>query len=123
VGFGVAVQQGGLERRHWSRDKIGLPVDGEDDLGDVGGRVIDERYAGGDAAGAVDDFLAAVGAQQWRENIERRIPGAVEQAEREAANFFEVELPVVGGFTFGPEQAAAISAPVLSIVGSLSGPM
>jgi hypothetical protein len=123
VGFGVAVQQGGLERRHWSRDKIGLPVDGEDDLGDVGGRVIDERYAGGDAAGAVDDFLAAVGAQQWRENIEPWIPGAVEQAEREAANFFEVELPVVGGFTFGPEQAAAISAPVLSIVGSLSGPM
>jgi hypothetical protein len=66
VGFGVAVQQGGLERRQWSRDKIGIPVDGEDDLGDVGGRVIDERYAGGDAAGAVDDFLAAVGAQQWR---------------------------------------------------------
>ncbi len=52
-----------------------------------------ERYEAGDAAGAVDGFLALVGRDAWRATIERAVPGGVDQARRDAATFFEAELP------------------------------
>jgi pimeloyl-ACP methyl ester carboxylesterase len=82
-----------------------------------------ERYEAGDVEGAVHGFLALVGYHDWREAIERAVPGGIEQAVKDAATFFETEVPGAPSWTFGPEQAAAITCPVLSVLGSRSGPL
>ena len=82
-----------------------------------------ERYRSGDPIGAVDDFFGLIGRPGWRESIERSVPGGVAQAEKDAATFFEVELPTGTQWSFGPERAAAISCRVLSILGTESGPI
>jgi pimeloyl-ACP methyl ester carboxylesterase len=46
----------------------------------------------------------------------------VAQAVKDAATFFESEL-TGPTWTFGPEQAAAITCPVLSVLGSNSSPL
>jgi pimeloyl-ACP methyl ester carboxylesterase len=82
-----------------------------------------ERYQAGDAEGAVHGFLAPVGDGNWRATIEQSVPGGIAQAVKDAATFFETEVPGVSTWTFGPEQAAAIACPVLSVLGSNSGPL
>jgi pimeloyl-ACP methyl ester carboxylesterase len=82
-----------------------------------------ERYEAGDAEGAVHGFLALVGDRHWREAIEQTVPGGIAQAVKDAATFFETEVPGVPNWAFGPEQAAAISCSVLSVLGSRSGPL
>jgi pimeloyl-ACP methyl ester carboxylesterase len=79
-----------------------------------------DRYEAGDAEGAVHGFLALVGERNWREAIDQTVPGGIAQAVKDAATFFETELPGVPKWTFGPEQAAAITCPVLSVLGSQS---
>jgi pimeloyl-ACP methyl ester carboxylesterase len=81
-----------------------------------------ERYQGGDAEGAVHGFLALVGGPSWREAIDQTVPGGIEQAVKDAATFFESEL-AGPTWTFGPEQAAAITCPLLSVLGSNTGPL
>jgi pimeloyl-ACP methyl ester carboxylesterase len=81
-----------------------------------------ERYQAGDAEGAVHGFLALVGDRAWRATIEQTVPGGVAQAVKDAATFFEREL-TGPSWTFGPEQAAAITCPVLSVLGSNSSPL
>jgi pimeloyl-ACP methyl ester carboxylesterase len=81
-----------------------------------------ERYQAGDAEGAVHGFLALVGDRNWREAIDQTVPGGVAQAVKDAATFFETELPGPT-WSFGPEQAAAITCPVLSVLGSRSSPL
>lgn len=81
-----------------------------------------ERYEAGDAGGAVHGFLALVGDRGWRETIEQTVPGGIAQAVKDAATFFETEL-TGPTWTFGPAQAAAISCPVLSVLGSRSSPL
>ena len=80
------------------------------------------RYEGGDPIGAVGGFLALVGRDDWRATIERAVPGGVDQAERDAATFFETELPIVAAWSFGPDRATTITCPVLSVLGTDSGP-
>jgi pimeloyl-ACP methyl ester carboxylesterase len=82
-----------------------------------------ERYQAGDAEAAVHGFLALVGARDWRATIDQAVPGGVAQVVKDAATFFETEVPGVATWTFGPEQAAAITCPVLSVLGSRSGPL
>jgi pimeloyl-ACP methyl ester carboxylesterase len=82
-----------------------------------------DRYQAGDAEGAVHGFLALVGDRNWRAAIEQTVPGGVAQAVKDAATFFETEVPGVPSWAFGPEQAAAITCPVLSVLGSHSGPL
>ena len=82
-----------------------------------------ERYQAGDAEGAVHGFLALVGDRNWREAIDQTVPSGITQAVKDAATFFETELPGVPHWAFGPEQAAAITCPVLSVLGSNSGPL
>jgi pimeloyl-ACP methyl ester carboxylesterase len=81
-----------------------------------------ERYEAGDAEGAVHGFLALVGDRNWHATIERTVPGGIEQAVKDAATFFEIEL-AGPTWTFGPEQARAIVCPVLSVLGSRSSPL
>ena len=82
-----------------------------------------DRYEAGDAKGAVHGFLALEGDRNWRATIERAVPGGIAQAVKDAATFFETEVPGVPEWTFGLEQAAAITCPVLSVLGSNSSPL
>jgi pimeloyl-ACP methyl ester carboxylesterase len=86
-------------------------------------RLLVERYKAGDAAGAVDGFLALVGRDAWRATIERTVRGGVDQAHRDAAAFFEAELPAVAAWSLGPDRARTITCPVLSVLGTDSGPL
>jgi pimeloyl-ACP methyl ester carboxylesterase len=81
-----------------------------------------ERYQAGDAEGAVHGFLALVGDRNWHATIDRTVPGGIAQAVKDAATFFETEL-TGPTWTFGPQQAAAITCPVLSVLGSRSSPL
>jgi pimeloyl-ACP methyl ester carboxylesterase len=82
-----------------------------------------DRYHAGDAEGAVHGFLALVGDRNWHATIEQTVPGGTAQAVKDAATFFETELPGVPTWTFGPEQAAAITCPVLSVLGGKASPL
>jgi len=82
-----------------------------------------DRYQAGDAEGAVHGFLALVGDRNWHAIIEQTVPGGIAQAVKDAATFFETEVPGAPSWTFGPEQAAAITCPVLSVLGRRSSPL
>lgn len=82
-----------------------------------------EHYETGDAEGAVQGFLALVGDRDWRAAIERTVPGGIEQAVKDAETFFEREVPGFRDWTFGPDRAASIGCPVLSVLGSETGPL
>ena len=85
-----------------------------------------EAYASGDHDGAMAIFLSVVSGLEWtsgRALLDERVPGAVEQAIRDADTFFGIELPALNEWTFGAEQAAAIDQPVLSVVGSETQPV
>lgn len=85
-----------------------------------------EAYADGEAEHALSLFLSLVGGMDWercRTLLEERMPGSVEQAVKDADTFFGVELPALGEWRFGPDQAAAIRQPVLSVLGSDTLPL
>jgi pimeloyl-ACP methyl ester carboxylesterase len=85
-----------------------------------------EAYGSGDHAGAFSMFVAAASGLGWeacRALLEERIPGAVTQSIRDADTFFGIELPSLPAWTFGPEQAAAIHRPVLSVLGAQTQPL
>jgi len=67
------------------------------------------QHRAGDARGAVDAFMTLVGGPDWRTEVQRTVPGGPEQAEADAATFFEVELPALGAWTFNADQAGRIS--------------
>ena len=85
-----------------------------------------EAYESGDHSGALAMFVAAASGLDWdecRALLEARIPGVVTQSIKDADTFFGVELPAVAAWTFGPEQAAAIRTPVLSMIGAETQPL
>jgi pimeloyl-ACP methyl ester carboxylesterase len=85
-----------------------------------------EAYESGDHAGAFAMFVTAASGLDWdtcRAVLEERIPGVVRQSIKDADTFFGVELPALAEWTFGPEQAAAIRRPVLSVIGAQTQPL
>jgi pimeloyl-ACP methyl ester carboxylesterase len=85
-----------------------------------------EAYGGGDHEGAIARFMSVVGGVDWaacQTLLDTRLPGAVAQAVKDADTFFAVELPALAEWTFGPEQAAAIGCPVLSVLGAETQPL
>jgi pimeloyl-ACP methyl ester carboxylesterase len=85
-----------------------------------------EAYGSGDHSGAFAMFVAAASGLDWetcRALLEERIPGVVTQSIKDADTFFGVELPALTEWTFGPEQAAAIRRPVLSVIGAETQPL
>lgn len=83
-------------------------------------------YAAGQHETALATFMSAASGLDWdacREVLDGRVPGAVAQGVKDADTFFGVELPALGAWTFGAEQAATISQPVLSVLGSDTGPL
>jgi pimeloyl-ACP methyl ester carboxylesterase len=79
------------------------------------------KYRSGDARGAVDSFSSLVCGPEWRIEVQRTVPGGPEQAETDAATFFDVELPALGAWILSEDKASRISQPVLYLIGSESG--
>jgi pimeloyl-ACP methyl ester carboxylesterase len=85
-----------------------------------------EAYASGEHSRAFAMFVAAASGLEWeacRALLEERIPGVVAQSIKDADTFVGVELPSLLGWSFGPEQAAAIHRPVLSVLGARTQPL
>jgi pimeloyl-ACP methyl ester carboxylesterase len=85
-----------------------------------------EAYGSGDHEGAFATFMSLVGGVDWatcRAALEAGVPGSVAQAIKDTDTFFGVELPALGAWVFGAEQAAAIACPVLSVLGSDTQPL
>jgi pimeloyl-ACP methyl ester carboxylesterase len=75
-------------------------------------------YRAGDTDGAVDAFLRSVCGESYRATLERVVPDALAIAVGEADQFFQAEMPAVRQFSFGPDEARRIRAPVLNVGGS-----
>ena len=85
-----------------------------------------EDYAAGRHEPALAIFMSAVSGLDWevcRALLDERIPGGVAQAIKDADTFFGIELPALSAWTFGAEQAARISQPVLSVFGTQTEPL
>jgi pimeloyl-ACP methyl ester carboxylesterase len=77
-------------------------------------------YRSGDNAGAVDAFLRHVCGDGYRAVLDRVIPEAYGEALGEVDLFFQVEMPAVQRWSFGPTDAERITAPVLNVSGAES---
>ena len=85
-----------------------------------------EAYAAGRHDTALAAFMTAVSGLEWdacRTLLDRRVPGAVTAALRDADTFFGIELPALGAWTFGAAEARAITQPVLSVLGTETEPL
>jgi pimeloyl-ACP methyl ester carboxylesterase len=71
---------------------------------------------------ALEDFLTLLLGSDWRRQVEGRLPGAVAQIERDAATFFDGDIPALLDWEFGPAEAGRIECPVLYVGGTDSGP-
>lgn len=81
------------------------------------------RHASGDSAGAAGDFQALMWGTGWQARLESRIPGGVQQLEKDAAAVFDSDLPALWAWRFGPTEAAAVTHPVLMLSGTDSLPL
>ena len=81
-----------------------------------------ERYRDGDTPGAVDTWARGVFGPDYREPLERGLPGAVEQCIADAPAFFEQELPALQDWSFTEAEAARVTQPVLLFLGTSSVP-
>ncbi|MCX4545930.1 alpha/beta fold hydrolase [Streptomyces sp. NBC_01565] len=85
-----------------------------------------EAYADGDAERALRLFMPVVSGMDWdrcRTLLDERVPGSVTQAAKDADTFFGIELPSLSEWRFGPDHAAGIRLPVLSLLGSATRPL
>ncbi len=85
-----------------------------------------EAYAAGQHETALAVFMSAVSGLDWeacRTVLERQVPGAVTMALEDVDTFFGVELPALGAWTFGAAEAARITQPVLSVLGTDTEPL
>jgi 3-oxoadipate enol-lactonase len=79
-----------------------------------------ELYQGGDKAAAVDTFMRAVAGPDYRVSADRVLPGAFDQAVKDAETFFAQELPALREWRFGAAEGARIKQPVLLVMGGRS---
>lgn len=85
-----------------------------------------QAYADGEPERAVGLFLSLAAGMDWdrcRTLLDARVPGSVEQAVKDADTLFGTELPALAAWRFGPEEAAEIRRPVLSVLGSDTQPL
>jgi pimeloyl-ACP methyl ester carboxylesterase len=81
-----------------------------------------ECYGAGDYAGAIDGLFSVVFGPGWKPAADRAVPGGAEQAESDAATFFECELPGVGAWQFDSRRAGQVRQPLLFMMGSATVP-
>ncbi len=78
-------------------------------------------YELGNCGEATARFLSAASSLDWttcRAVLDKHIPGGVEQAMEDADTFFSSYLPALNLWRFGDSEAASISQPVLSVLGT-----
>jgi pimeloyl-ACP methyl ester carboxylesterase len=78
-------------------------------------------YRDGRLEEAIAGFYTVGFSLEWEEGsrlIDQHTPGGTAQVFRDADNFFSTILPALGEWQFGPEQAVALSQPVLSVLGT-----
>ena len=81
-------------------------------------------YKRADPSAAIDGFAQAVGGPNYRAALGKVLPpGWFEQAVADADKFFQVELPALGEWQFSAELAAALTQPVLAVLGADSAPL
>jgi pimeloyl-ACP methyl ester carboxylesterase len=83
-------------------------------------------YGSGDRNRSVAAFLSMVSGLDWpccREVIDQYVPGGVARAMKDADNTFGSYLPALQAWQFGPDQAAAVSQPLLSVLGAETQPL
>jgi pimeloyl-ACP methyl ester carboxylesterase len=83
-----------------------------------------EAYGAGDQETAIAGFISLASGLEWetsRAVIDDYVPGSVAQAIKDADTFCGVDLPALSAWEFGSEDAAAVSQPVLSVLGADSG--
>ncbi len=78
-------------------------------------------YRAGDKRKAAELFSDAVFGPNWQPIVEQAVPGSVEQAVKDFDTFILEQAPIQE-WQFGPVQAAAISQPVLSVLGVHTSP-
>jgi pimeloyl-ACP methyl ester carboxylesterase len=84
-------------------------------------RLLEARHERGPGA-ALEEFLALVMGPAWRIELDRRLPGADEQMQRDASTFFDTDLPALLSWRFDRRDARRVRCPVLQVSGSDSGP-
>lgn len=83
-----------------------------------------EAYSSGDKETAMAGFISLASGLEWataRAVIDDYVPGSVAQAIKDADTFCGVDLPALSAWEFGSEDAAAVSQPVLSVLGADTG--
>ncbi len=78
-----------------------------------------ERFQEVGAEVAVDEFLR-MRWPEYQEHLDSALPGAAAQAVRDAATFFEADMPAGLAFRFGSEEARLVTQPVLLVLGERS---
>lgn len=84
-------------------------------------RLLDDYRVHG-AVPALDHFLGRVMGPGWRADLDRHLPGGPAGAERDAETLFGTDLPALRAWRFAAEDADRITAPVLYVGGTESGP-
>jgi pimeloyl-ACP methyl ester carboxylesterase len=79
-----------------------------------------QRYGQGNREGAIDSFLSPLFGPDYREILERALPDSWTQMVRDADMFFTLEAAAMAQWPFGAAEAARITIPVLSLVGTES---
>lgn len=88
---------------------------------DANERLIRTRHERGPAK-ALDEFLVHLIGPDWRAKTEQQLPGSGLQIERDAATFFDCDMPALLAWKFGPDHARRITCPVMHVGGGDSGP-
>jgi pimeloyl-ACP methyl ester carboxylesterase len=80
-----------------------------------------EAYGSGEKELAMAGLISLASGLDWdtsRAVIDEYVPGSVAQAIKDADTFCGVDLPALSAWEFGPQEAAAVSQHVLSVLGS-----
>jgi pimeloyl-ACP methyl ester carboxylesterase len=81
-----------------------------------------QRYRAGHTVDAVETWARGVFGSNYREALERGLPGAFDQATADADAFFAHELPALQQWTFTQQQANLITQPTLVVLGDNTAP-
>ena len=79
---------------------------------------IAEKFQSGDAAGALGDFLLAVGGADAMSRLELLTDEANRQALDDLETLFASDVAALGGFQLSEDAARSISQPVLTVLGT-----
>jgi pimeloyl-ACP methyl ester carboxylesterase len=79
-------------------------------------------YAAGDLVGAASATFAELGGPGWREVVATAGPDAFDLAGRDTELFYRAEAPSLATWMLDATRASAVRSPVLSMIGTRSGP-